>query len=122
MTSAAHAFSSAFQRVAWSNLAAQLAEQIAPRLARVLPFGTLLVIGPCTGLLGAVIPPNAMLGRVSALVIMATFGARPIGAAIGAQFGNEACLLVSLAGFGVQFLLITGSSVARLQKLPELAV
>jgi len=72
------------------------------------------------------ITPNALLGRVSALVIMATFGTRPIGAAIGAavggRFGAEARLLVALAGFALQFVVILGSTVARLSKLPELAV
>lgn len=44
-----------------------------------------------------VVTPDAMLGRVSALITTATYGARPIGAAIGAIVGSSislpACLL-----------------------------
>jgi MFS family permease len=68
---------------------------------------------------------DAMLGRVSALIMTATFGARPLGAAIGAlvaqRFGASACLLVSLAGFAAQYLVIAVSAVPRLRELPERA-
>jgi len=67
--------------------------------------------------------PDAMLGRVSALIVTATFGARPIGAAIGAaaaaRFGVDACLVVSAAGFAVQFLVLFTSPVPRLSELPQ---
>ena len=70
----------------------------------------------------AVTPPG-MLGRVSALIMTATFGARPIGAAIGAlvaqHFGAPACLLVALAGFAAQLLVIAGSPVPRLREVPQ---
>ena len=78
-----------------------------------------------TTTLRQVVTPNAMLGRVSALIMTATFGARPIGAAIGAlvaaHAGVEACLVVSAAGFVVQFLVICVSQVPRLRALPEAA-
>lgn len=74
-----------------------------------------------TTLRQAVTPIN-MLGRVSALVLTATFGARPIGAALGAlvatHHGVGACLVLSAAGFFVQLLVILTSPVARLEKLP----
>jgi hypothetical protein len=40
---------------------------------------------------------------------------------VAARFGAEACLLVSAAGFLVQFLVILGSPVPRLASLPVAA-
>lgn len=71
------------------------------------------------------VTPNAMLGRVSALIMTATFGSRPIGAAIGAvvasRYGAPACLAAAAAGFLIQLLVISASSVPRLRELPEAA-
>ena len=71
------------------------------------------------------VTPQAMLGRVSALIMTATFGARPIGAAIGAfvaaRFGAPACLAVAALGFLAQLLVISASTVPRLRVLPEAA-
>jgi predicted MFS family arabinose efflux permease len=71
------------------------------------------------------VTPNAMLGRVSALIMTATFGARPVGAIIGAtvaaRFGVAACLLVATAGFFIQLLVICLSRVPKLRALPEAA-
>jgi predicted MFS family arabinose efflux permease len=78
-----------------------------------------------TTTLRQVVTPAAMLGRVSALIMTATYGARPIGAAIGAlvaaQAGAETCLAVAVAGFLVQFLVICASQIPRLRALPEAA-
>lgn len=69
------------------------------------------------------VTPNALLGRVSAVILTATFGARPIGALIGAalaaRVGLDACLWVSTAGFLVQFLVLFASPVLRLRSQPE---
>ncbi|MFE0838558.1 MFS transporter [Achromobacter insolitus] len=69
------------------------------------------------------ITPNALLGRVSAVILTATFGARPVGALIGAtlaaRVGVEACLWVSTAGFAVQFVVLYTSPVLRLRSQPE---
>jgi predicted MFS family arabinose efflux permease len=66
-----------------------------------------------------------MLGRVSALVMTATFGARPLGAAIGAivatRYGVAACLMIAATGFLIQFVVIAASQVPRLRVLPEAA-
>lgn len=68
------------------------------------------------------VTPAGLLGRVSALNILA-YGARPIGAALGALvgevYGPEACLLLAALGFFVQVLIIFGSPVPRLARLPE---
>ena len=67
------------------------------------------------------VTPAAMLGRVSALVMMATAGARPIGAAIGgvvgAGYGPESCLVLAALGFAVQAGVIMASPVPRLVRL-----
>ncbi len=66
--------------------------------------------------------PNAMLGRVSAVFLTVNMGARPIGAAaggvVGAQWGELACLVLSLLLFGVQLWIILRSPVSSLQQLP----
>jgi predicted MFS family arabinose efflux permease len=87
-------------------------------------FGPILwTIGSTT--LRQAITPAHMLGRVSALVMMATAGARPLGAAlggvVGSAYGPEACLVLAAIGFGVQALVILASPVPRLARLPEMA-
>jgi predicted MFS family arabinose efflux permease len=68
------------------------------------------------------VTPGAVLGRVTALFLTVNMGARPIGAAlggwVGAQWGEPACVLLALAGFVLQALIIAGSAVRRLQQLP----
>lgn len=69
------------------------------------------------------VTPNALLGRVSAVILTATFGARPVGALIGATLAArvslDACLWVSTAGFLVQFLVLFASPVRRLRSQPD---
>ena len=71
------------------------------------------------------VTPPGLLGRVSATVMTATFGARPLGAALGAllasQGGMEACLWASSLGFAAQFLVLSRSPVPRLVRQPEMA-
>jgi predicted MFS family arabinose efflux permease len=70
------------------------------------------------------VTPAELLGRVTALNIVA-YGARPIGAAIGAViggfYGAEACLVVACFGFLVQAVAILASPVVRLRRLPAAA-
>ena len=72
------------------------------------------------------ITPASMLGRVTAMFLAVTMGARPLGAAlggwVGATFGEVACLVLALVGFGVQALVIGRSEVRRLQRLPAPAM
>jgi hypothetical protein len=69
------------------------------------------------------VTPEAMIGRVSAVLMTATFGARPIGAAIGAgvgaALGAPAAILVALACFAAQAAILLASPVSRLARLPE---
>lgn len=136
---------------------------LAPRIARVLRFGTVIVVGPMAGLAAAVVmvvtiwapspplaglsffligagpiiwtistttlrqfvTPGALLGRASAIITTATFGARPIGAAVGAFVGGahgaKPCLVVAALGFLIQALVILTSPVPRLTRQPEMA-
>ena len=67
------------------------------------------------------VTPSELLGRVSALNIVA-YGARPIGAAIGAAvggfYGAETCLVLAAVGFLVQAVTILASPVVRLKRQP----
>jgi predicted MFS family arabinose efflux permease len=69
------------------------------------------------------VTPRDLLGRVSAINIMA-YGSRPIGAAVGAFvggfYGVETCLIVAAIGFLLQALVILGSPVLRLVQQPEM--
>jgi predicted MFS family arabinose efflux permease len=69
------------------------------------------------------ITPAVLLGRVSALMMMATFGMRPLGALlggfVGARFGLEVAICLAASGFAVQATIILASSVPRLASLPE---
>ncbi len=72
------------------------------------------------------VTPAAMLGRVSAIFLTVNAGARPVGAGIGglvgAWWGEPACLVLALAGFGVQAWVIFASQVRDLKGLPAPAV
>ena len=67
--------------------------------------------------------PPRLLGRVSAINIM-SYGARPIGAALGAMvgglYGAEACLYLAVAIFGAQALVILMSPAVSLARQPEM--
>lgn len=70
------------------------------------------------------VTPSGLLGRVSALSVLA-YGARPIGGGLGAVIAAthsaEACLLVAVAGFAVQAAVILLSPAVRLDQQPALA-
>lgn len=66
-----------------------------------------------------------MLGRVSAVFLTVNTGARLIGAAlggaVGAAWGEPACLLLALVGFVLQAAIIFASRIAALRRLPAAA-
>ena len=78
-----------------------------------------------TATLRQTVTPPDLLGRVSAISITA-YGARPVGAAIGAfvggLYGAEVCLAVAALGFLVQAVLILTSPVLRLARQPMMAM
>jgi predicted MFS family arabinose efflux permease len=69
------------------------------------------------------VTPDAMLGRVSAVIMTATYGARPIGATLGAIVGSTislpACVIAATLGFAIQAAIIATSAAARLTDLPD---
>lgn len=87
-------------------------------------FGPILWSINTTSLRQVVTPPT-MQGRVTALLTLATSGARPIGAGLGiviaSLVGVEACLVASALCFGIQLIIILSSAPARLRGLPQLA-
>jgi predicted MFS family arabinose efflux permease len=133
----------------------------ATRMMRWLPFGTVIALGPVTGLVAAIVlaltsivpsaalaglgffllgvgpilwvistttlrqsvTPPRLLGRVSAINIM-SYGARPVGAALGALigglYGAEACLYLAVAIFGAQALVILLSPAVSLARQPDM--
>jgi len=69
------------------------------------------------------VTPPQLLGRVSAINIM-SYGARPLGSALGAIvggiYGAETCLYLAAAIFGVQALVILMSPAVALARQPEM--
>jgi predicted MFS family arabinose efflux permease len=89
----------------------------------LLGAGPILWVISTTTLRQAVTPPR-LLGRVSAINIMA-YGARPLGAGLGAVvgglYGAEVCLYLAVAGFAAQALVILMSQAVGLARQPEMA-
>jgi predicted MFS family arabinose efflux permease len=89
----------------------------------LLGAGPILWVISTTTLRQSVTPPR-LLGRVSAINIMA-YGARPLGAGVGALvggfYGAEACLYLAVAGFALQMLVILMSRAVSLVRQPEMA-
>jgi predicted MFS family arabinose efflux permease len=88
----------------------------------LLGVGPILWVISTTTLRQSVTPPR-LLGRVSAINIM-SYGARPVGAALGALvgglYGAEACLYLAVAIFGVQALVILMSPAVGLARQPDM--
>jgi predicted MFS family arabinose efflux permease len=88
----------------------------------LLGVGPILWVIATTTLRQSVTPPR-LLGRVSAINIM-SYGARPLGSALGAIvggfYGAEACLYLAVAIFGVQALVILLSPAVSLATQPEM--
>ena len=88
----------------------------------LLGAGPILWVISTTTLRQSVTPPR-LLGRVSAINIM-SYGARPIGSALGALvggfYGAEACLYLAVAIFGAQALVILASPAVGLARQPDM--
>jgi predicted MFS family arabinose efflux permease len=134
---------------------------VATRVMKRLAFGTVIGLGPVTGLVGAAVmalttwvptpllaglsffllgvgpilwvistttlrqsvTPPRLLGRVSAINIM-SYGARPLGSALGAIvggfYGAQACLYLAVLIFGAQALVILISPAVSLARQPDM--
>ena len=88
----------------------------------LLGAGPILWVISTTTLRQSVTPPS-LLGRVSAINIM-SYGARPVGSALGALvgglYGAETCLYLAAAIFGAQALVILMSPAVALVRQPEM--
>jgi predicted MFS family arabinose efflux permease len=88
----------------------------------LIGFGPVLWVISSTTLRQAV-TPNALIGRVSAVVMTATYGARPIGALIGAAIGALAgapwCLAAAVLAFAAQAVIILRSPAFALNRMPR---
>jgi predicted MFS family arabinose efflux permease len=88
----------------------------------LLGIGPILWVISTTTLRQSVTPPR-LLGRVSAINIM-SYGARPLGSALGAIVGGlfsaEVCLYVAAAIFAVQALVILLSPAVGLNRQPDM--
>jgi predicted MFS family arabinose efflux permease len=88
----------------------------------LLGVGPILWVISTTTLRQSVTPPR-LLGRVSAINIL-SYGARPLGSALGAIvggfFGAEACLYLAVAIFAAQALVILMSPAVSLERQPEM--
>jgi predicted MFS family arabinose efflux permease len=88
----------------------------------LLGVGPILWVISTTTLRQSVTPPS-LLGRVSAINIM-SYGARPLGSALGAIVGGlysaEACLYLAAAIFAAQALVIWMSPAVSLARQPDM--
>jgi predicted MFS family arabinose efflux permease len=88
----------------------------------LLGVGPILWVISTTTLRQSVTPPS-LLGRVSAINIM-SYGARPLGSALGAivggLYGAEACLYLAAAIFAAQALVILVSPAVSLERQPDM--
>jgi predicted MFS family arabinose efflux permease len=88
----------------------------------LLGVGPILWVISTTTLRQSVTPPS-LLGRVSAINIM-SYGARPLGSALGAivggLYGAEACLYLAAAIFAAQALVIWVSPAVSLARQPDM--
>jgi predicted MFS family arabinose efflux permease len=88
----------------------------------LLGVGPILWLISTTTLRQSVTPPS-LLGRVSAINIM-SYGARPVGSALGAivggLYGAETCLYLAVAIFAAQALVILMSPAVSLTHQPEM--
>jgi predicted MFS family arabinose efflux permease len=88
----------------------------------LLGAGPILWVISTTTLRQSVTPPS-LLGRVSAINIM-SYGARPLGSALGAVvggfYGAEMCLYLAAAIFAAQALVIWLSPAVALARQPDM--
>ena len=94
-------------------------------------------LGLCMGLLGfgpmlwqvaqtslrQAVTPMALLGRVGAVMQVAVFGVRPLGALIGGGvatgYGLQAALWLAMLGFALSLLAVALSPLAPMRRLPD---
>ncbi|MBR0662045.1 MFS transporter, partial [Neoroseomonas oryzicola] len=104
----------------------------APSGGVVLPFAAMLLVGfgpmmwlICQTGIRQIVTPPAMLGRAGAVLQVAIYGVRPLGALAGgtlaAAGGPAAGMWLVAAAFAASFLVAALSDLARLRNLPAAA-
>jgi len=104
----------------------------APAGGVALPFAALFLVGfgpmmwlICQTGIRQIVTPPAMLGRVGAVLQVAIYGVRPVGAlaggALAAAQGPAAGIWLAAAGFAASTLVVLVSGLARLRRLPAAA-
>jgi len=100
-----------------------LAPQRAAAIVLVFAAFFLFGFGPIvwtisTTALRQIVTPGGLIARVSSVIMTVTFGARPLGAALGAwlsaTYGVASCLVGVAIGFSIQLSMIALSAPARL--------
>lgn len=68
------------------------------------------------------VTPAPLIGRVSSLVVVSTYGARPIGAGLGvaisATFGMTWCIAAAVVVFALQLVVVLASALPAVRELP----
>ena len=71
------------------------------------------------------VTPAPLIGRVSSLLVVSTYGARPIGAALGVAisvlFGMSWCIVASVVVFALQLVVVLFSALPGVRELPALS-
>jgi predicted MFS family arabinose efflux permease len=90
----------------------------------LLGFGPILWF-VCQSTIRQLVTPRGMLGRVGAVIQLAIYGVRPLGALIGGQvaatFGFQAGIWLVVALFAVSTLTVPLSALGSLARLPDAA-
>lgn len=105
---------------------------VAPAGGVAVPFIALFLVGfgpmmwlICQTGIRQIVTPPAMLGRVGAVLQVAIYGVRPVGAlaggALAAAHGPAAGIWLAGAGFAASVLVVLVSGLARLRRLPVAA-
>lgn len=97
----------------------------APAGSVALPFAALFLVGfgpmmwlICQTGIRQIVTPPAMLGRAGAVLQVAIYGVRPLGALAGGAIGPESGVMLAAAGFAVSFAVVSLSDLAGLRRLP----
>jgi len=99
----------------------------APAGGVVLPFAALFLVGfgpmmwlICQTGIRQIVTPPAMLGRVGAVLQVAIYGVRPLGALLAGALGPEGGVMLAAAGFTASLVVVAVSDLAGLRRLPAM--
>jgi len=109
------------------SVAAPILLLAAPAGGVVLPFAALFLVGfgpmmwlICQTGIRQIVTPPAMLGRVGAVLQVAIYGVRPLGALLAGALGPEGGVMLAAAGFTASLVVVAVSDLAGLRRLPAM--